>query len=162
MSEREADRLPVQVRTLREEDVAAVQAIAARVPTAPHWPGAEFLRMAQVVFERPHRRGAWVAMLPLRMDAVAGFAMAHKLADEVELESIVTAPEYRRHSVGAALLEQVLAWSRGLRAERLLLECRASNEDALRLYRRYGFVEDGRRRGYYRNPDEDAVLMSHR
>jgi ribosomal-protein-alanine N-acetyltransferase len=80
--------------------------------------------------------------------------------DEAEVESIVTAPEFRGRGVGGMLLVQMVKWSRELAVERLMLECRRSNESALRLYRRHGFFEDGVRPRYYRNPDEDAVLMS--
>ena len=46
------------------------------------------------------------------------------------------------------------------RAEKMLLEVRASNSAAIGLYKKYGFVRDGVRRGYYRFPTEDAWLMS--
>jgi ribosomal protein S18 acetylase RimI-like enzyme len=55
---------------------------------------------------------------------------------------------------------EMIDWSRALGLRRLLLECRRSNESALRLYRRHGFQEDGVRLRYYRNPEEDAALMS--
>ena len=114
--------------------------------------------MAWVVAERPERRGAWVATL--QDGTVVAFAIAHRSVDEAELETIVTAPEYQRQGAGAALLRRFVAWSRETGAVRMLLECRASNSVALRLYRRSGFSEEGRRKAYYRNPDEDAVLMS--
>ncbi len=147
------------VRLMEAGDVAQVQAIAARVDTAPHWPESEFLRLADTIAARPDRRGAWVALAGPG-GAVIGFACAHRLVDEVEVESIVTAPEQRNRGVGALLLAQMIAWSRVSGVRRLLLECRSSNESALRLYRRFGFRPDGVRPKYYRNPEEDAVLMS--
>lgn len=146
------------VRRMERRDVSQVQAIAARVDTAPHWPASEFVRLAEVVAARPARRGAWVAVAEPAV--VVGFACAHRLVDEAEVESIVTAPEFRGRGVGGMLLAGMIEWSRGLAVERLILECRRSNESALRLYRRHGFREDGVRPRYYRNPDEDAVLMS--
>jgi ribosomal-protein-alanine N-acetyltransferase len=53
-----------------------------------------------------------------------------------------------------------MEWSRALGAAVIELEVRASGDGALTLYRLLGFVEQARRRGYYRNPTEDAVLMA--
>ncbi len=142
---------------MREADVPEVIAIAAAVPTAPHWPPGEFYRMLQVIAAQPARRGAWVA---LAGDAVSGFAMASHIAGTAELEAVVTAAGHRQRGTGGALVACVVEWARALRAERLMLEVRASNESALRLYTRHGFLQDGVRPGYYRNPDEDAILLS--
>jgi ribosomal-protein-alanine N-acetyltransferase len=146
------------VRRMESGDVGQVQAIAARVETAPHWPHTEFLRLAEVVAARPEKRGAWVALSGA--EQIAGFGYMHRVLDEAEVESIVTAPEFRGLGAGSILLMEMIDWSRALGLRRLLLECRRSNESALRLYRRHGFQEDGVRLRYYRNPEEDAVLMS--
>ncbi len=66
----------------------------------------------------------------------------------------------RRKGIGKALCQQVMDWSRYAGASELELEVRASSDGALALYRSLGFVEQGRRRDYYRNPTEDAVLMA--
>ncbi len=145
------------VRPMLQQDIPGVIAIAAAVPTAPHWPAVEYNRMLQVIAVSPGRRGAWVAAID---GHVQGFAMATHVAGTAELEAVVTAPMYRRQGVGSMLLAAVVAWSTAQSATRLLLEARASNRDALALYARLGFTEDGVRRGYYRNPDEDAVLLS--
>ncbi len=144
------------VRAMASRDLDAVLAIAAAVPTAPHWPPSEFARMLAVIAEEPRRRGAWVA----GREGVQGFAIAAHAEGAAELEAVVTAPAFRRMGVGSALLEAVAEWGREIGAERLLLEARASNHEALRLYRRHGFVHDGVRLKYYRNPEEDAVLLS--
>ncbi len=140
-----------------ERDVAEVLALAAAVPTAPHWPALEFYRMLKVIAEQPTRRGAWVWC---DGEHVQGFAMASHIAGVAELEAVVTAAAWRRRGIGGALVRTVAAWARELGAERLVLEVRASNAEARRLYARQGFRQDGLRRGYYRSPDEDAVLLS--
>ena len=86
--------------------------------------------------------------------------MASHVAGVVELEAVVTAPDSLRQGIGRALTKAVLAWARMLGAERVVLEARVSNAPALGLYARLGFREDGVRRAYYRNPDEDAILFS--
>jgi ribosomal-protein-alanine N-acetyltransferase len=145
------------VRLLAERDVAQVLALAAAVPTAPHWPAFEFYRMLQVIADQPERRGAWVWC---DREHVQGFAMASHTAGTAELEAVVTASTHRRRGIGQALVGTVAAWARELAAERLLLEVRASNRDARRLYALHGFQQDGIRHGYYRSPEEDAVLLS--
>ncbi len=143
---------------MRASDLARVLAIAAAVPTAPHWPEFEFRRMLAVAAQEPMRRAAWVA--GFNEAAVQGFALASSAAGEAELETIVTAPQARGQGLGRALAGAALDWSRAAGAGRILLEVRASNRPALALYESLRFQTDGTRRGYYRNPDEDATLMS--
>jgi len=66
----------------------------------------------------------------------------------------------RRSGLGQALCEQVMEWARKCGAKSMELEVRESNGAALGLYRQIGFVEQGKRPKYYRDPEEDAVLMA--
>lgn len=120
-----------------------------------------------------------LAVFGLRPEAgesLAGYAIVARLPFEAELQAILVAEAYRRRGVAASLMRAVIAQARGWGSERLLLEVRAGNAAAIALYRRVGFGEDGRRRGYYppalsggsqatgtreRAPREDALLMSH-
>lgn len=108
-----------------------------------------------------------VGMLSLGDDAesLAGFAVLARLPFEAELQAITVAASARRQGVARALLERLIATASHWGSERLLLEVRESNAPALALYRRLGFVEEGRRRGYYpalaaSAPREDALLMA--
>jgi ribosomal-protein-alanine N-acetyltransferase len=76
-----------------------------------------------------------------------------------ELESVAVEAGARRGGVGKALCEAVAAWCRELGAAGLELEVRVGNQAAIELYAGIGFVAVGRRRGYYSEPVEDAVLM---
>ncbi len=173
------ERPPIAtVRAMHGEDTAGVVALAAGEPTAPHWPVTEYRRMLEVIAEAPSWRGAWVLVLSsfepalslvhrrnsrsvgAEVAQIAGFAMASHVAGVCELEAVVVAEPWRGRRFGAALVEAAAEWGRGLRASRLDLEVRASNLGARRLYERMGFAVDGVRAGYYRNPEEEAVLMS--
>ncbi len=88
------------------------------------------------------------------------FVLVWYLADEVEVQTVATAPRGRRRGLGRALVEQALGAARERGCVRALLEVRAGNEAARGLYRSLGFQEDGVRRRYYSDPVEDAVLMS--
>jgi ribosomal-protein-alanine N-acetyltransferase len=76
------------------------------------------------------------------------------------LENIAVLPECRRQGVAGALLSALLSQARRQHAERILLEVRASNEAAIHLYLANGFQTLARRRDYYRNPQEDAVILA--
>ena len=89
----------------------------------------------------------------------AGYVVALVLGDEGEIADLAVLPAARRRGVAAALLDRTekdLA-ARGVRT--LYLEVRESNADALALYRSRGFEAVGRRRGYYRHPPEDALVL---
>lgn len=98
-------------------------------------------------------------------EGLIGYASVARLPFEAELRAMRVAEPYRRQGVARCLLEAVIAQARDWQRERLLLEVRAGNVAALSLYRRLGFVQDGRRSGYYPPREagawrEDAVLMS--
>jgi ribosomal-protein-alanine N-acetyltransferase len=91
--------------------------------------------------------------------AVLGYAVATFVVEQAELANLATAPAARRRGVGGLLLDEVIreAVTRGTRE--LFLEVRESNRAARALYASRGFVQVGRRRGYYRRPVEDALVL---
>ncbi|MGM0982830.1 MAG: ribosomal protein S18-alanine N-acetyltransferase [Pseudomonadota bacterium] len=99
-----------------------------------------------------------------REGGLIGHAVVVRLPFEAELQAILVKPGERRQGVAGRLLTAVVDQAHSWHSERLLLEVRVSNEAALALYRRAGFDEDGRRRGYYPScvdgQREDALLMS--
>jgi ribosomal-protein-alanine N-acetyltransferase len=93
-----------------------------------------------------------------------GFAIGRAVAGEAELLTIAVAPEVLGRGIGRALLAAFEAEARRRDAATAFLEVAADNPAALALYRAAGWVESGRRRGYYRRArgTVDAVLMSKR
>lgn len=79
---------------------------------------------------------------------------------EWEIENIVVDRAVRRQGIGQALLRELATRAKERGAVRFHLEVRASNAAAIALYQRLGFIETTRRRGYYHNPEEDALLFS--
>lgn len=79
--------------------------------------------------------------------------------DEGQVTNIAVHPDARRQGVGRALLSEMLreAQRRGL--TQISLEVRASNAAAIGLYESFGFAVAGRRRHFYRDPAEDALVM---
>jgi ribosomal-protein-alanine N-acetyltransferase len=88
-----------------------------------------------------------------------GFLVAQNGGPEWELENLAVLPEFRRHGVGRGLLSALLKHSRSQLAERIFLEVRASNQSAILFYIESGFQLLGRRRDYYRDPEEDALIL---
>jgi ribosomal-protein-alanine N-acetyltransferase len=88
-----------------------------------------------------------------------GYAGLHCILDEGYIDNVAVRPEYRRQGVAAQLLEAFLRFGRA-KLSFLTLEVRASNDPAIGLYKKYGFLEVGRRKNYYTAPVEDAILMT--
>jgi len=91
---------------------------------------------------------------------ITGFIVARLLANELHINNVAVRPEHRRAGMGAGLVGAALQWAQEKRADRAVLEVRAGNSAAQALYRRCGFVVEGRRRRYYASPVEDALLMA--
>jgi [ribosomal protein S18]-alanine N-acetyltransferase len=91
--------------------------------------------------------------------ALIGYAVAWYAADEAEIANIAVAPDARRQGVGALLLNRILQSAATFGARTVFLEVRESNLDARKLYGARGFGIVGRRKQYYRHPNEDALIM---
>ncbi len=91
---------------------------------------------------------------------ISGFAGFWIMADEAHITSIAARKSYRRQGIGELLLISTIDLTAELNARMVTLEVRASNTTAQSLYRKYGFIQVGVRRGYYTENKEDAVLMS--
>ncbi|GAB4489162.1 MAG: ribosomal protein S18-alanine N-acetyltransferase [Anaerolineales bacterium] len=91
--------------------------------------------------------------------AVIGSLTMWDVAGEGEIANLAVHPKFWRQGVARALMQTALGKAAQLGLMRILLEVRASNQAAQRLYRSFGFVEDSRRPRYYSN-GEDALLMS--
>lgn len=89
-------------------------------------------------------------------DAVAGYMGVQIFSGDGFVTNVATLPEYRQMGVAKALINEVLKHDMNF----LTLEVRESNIPAISLYKSLGFEEVGKRPRFYRNPDEDALLMT--
>jgi ribosomal-protein-alanine N-acetyltransferase len=138
-------------------DLDRVMEIAESLKEAPHWPRSAY--MAALDPETAPHRIALVVEEP-GSGVVAGFAVASLLPPQAELETIAVASAAQRQGWARQLFAALSAELEPAQIAEVFLEVRASNQPALGLYRLLGFVETGRRPGYYHDPVEDAVLMS--
>jgi [ribosomal protein S18]-alanine N-acetyltransferase len=94
-------------------------------------------------------------------DTPVGLVVWRVAADEAEILTICTVPEQRRLGVGTHLMDAAIWALESMAIKRLFLEVAVDNAPAIALYRAFGFIETGRRRGYYTRPDgrADALVM---
>ena len=90
---------------------------------------------------------------------VCGYGCLIVLFEDAELANIAVAPAFRGKGVGKALMESMHEKAKALGAERMLLEVRVSNVNAIGLYEKYGYHRYGIREHYYAD-GEDAYLMT--
>lgn len=90
---------------------------------------------------------------------IAGYVIAWVIVDEVHIQNVAVHPKWQRRGVASALLRSIFEGAMAHGGGRALLEVRASNAGAIALYESLGFEEIGRRRRYYADNGEDAVVM---
>ena len=118
-------------------------------------------------FDAPWDAASLTALLAspgvFAVEEADGFILIRVVADEAEILTLAVRPEARRSGLGARLVEAAMVRAAALGAERMFLEVAEDNVAARALYTRAGFVEAGRRRGYYARTDgsrEDALVLS--
>ena len=92
-------------------------------------------------------------------DEKVGYANIHIVRGESQLYAIAIDSNYRGQGIGELLLSHMIDKSRELGCNVMTLEVREGNTAAIELYKKMGFTEVGRRKGYYRKEREDAILM---
>jgi ribosomal-protein-alanine N-acetyltransferase len=143
-------------------DITIVPATAGMLP--------DIVRLEEACFSAPWTRkmmeaeltGNPFARFRVARDAggrIVGYHCFWVVFEELRLMNVAVCESMRRRGVARALVTEALRLGQAEGATRAVLEVRASNEAALALYRRLGFVPVGTRRRYYANPEEDAVLM---
>ena len=90
---------------------------------------------------------------------ISGYIFFTAILDEGSVDNIAVLPSARRQGVASSLLEAFHSYGRTHGLANLFLEVRPSNERAAALYRKMGYKEIGRRKNYYLDPKEDAIIM---
>ena len=91
---------------------------------------------------------------------VVGYAGMHRVLDEGYIANVAVTGAFRRRGAATALMRRLFRYARRERLGFLTLEVREGNLPARAFYEKLGFGEVGRRRNFYANPTEDAVLMT--
>jgi ribosomal-protein-alanine N-acetyltransferase len=91
---------------------------------------------------------------------IIGFIILRRVADEGELLQIAVDRAFRRQGTADAMIGAALGWAKENAIKAVFLEVRKSNEAAIALYKKHGFKQAGRRKDYFTEPVEDAVIMA--
>jgi len=90
-----------------------------------------------------------------------GYGGMWKVLDEGHITNIAVHPDFRRLKVGSAIMNTLVEFAGNHGINRITLEVRVSNIAAQNLYRKFGFKAEGRRKAYYADNNEDALIMSY-
>ncbi|MBX3036614.1 MAG: ribosomal protein S18-alanine N-acetyltransferase [Anaerolineales bacterium] len=131
------------------EQVVAIDQVSFSLP----WPTRSF---QFELTDNPASR-CWVVELDNKIIAMI---VSWLILDELHVATIATHPDFRRQGIGKTLLTHALKSARDEGVVRSFLEVRESNQVAINMYKSFGFVEDGRRKEYYKDNHEDAILMT--
>ncbi len=129
----------------------------------------ELARLEQECFSHPWSRQALaeelsnpgaVFLVAVERNTVLGYAGMHVVCGEGYIDNIAVFSHARRKGVGRRLVQALIDWMEQHDGLFLTLEVRPSNEAAILLYRSVGFEEAGLRKGFYQDPEEDALLLT--
>jgi [ribosomal protein S18]-alanine N-acetyltransferase len=130
----------------------------------------EVLAIERASFSMPWSRGAFLYEMQQNRVArcwvardetmrVCGYLCLWEVADEIHVTNVAVRPDSRRQGIARSLLRTVLDDARARAFKLVVLEVRPSNRHAVALYESFGFRVVGRRRGYYYDTGEDALVM---
>ena len=95
-------------------------------------------------------------------DKIVGYIGMYQVLEEGDITNVAVHEKYQRKGIGNALVSTLLKEASKQMIQEVTLEVRVSNQSAIRLYEKNGFVAEGRRKNYYDKPREDAVIMWNR
>jgi ribosomal-protein-alanine N-acetyltransferase len=143
--------LLLKIRDFRLSDLVRIDEIVRDSAEAAQWPLESYAKLAA--------SSGGIFLVGEASGKPIGFLAARQVADEAEILNVAVLRDFRRKGIASALLVAALEKFRQSATARLYLELRESNLPARALYELHGFVLDGRRKSYYRDPSEDALCM---
>ena len=138
------------VRKMQPEDLSQVCEIEKENFSLP-WSEKSFLESME--------RTDTVFLVALMNEEVAGYVGCYCIAGTGEITNVAVKTSHRRKGIGGKLLEKLYEEGALLDTQEFFLEVRESNEAAIGLYLRQGFVKEGIRKNFYEKPVENAVIM---
>jgi len=145
----------MRIRAAIASDIPQMKRLILESPSAAQWNDADYASLFNS--SQPALR---TALVMEESGAMFGFITARSIGSEWELENIAVAIASRNKRIGKQLADELFKLAQSQGASAIHLEVRESNQAARRLYQSCGFQETGRRRSYYNNPQEDAILYS--
>ncbi len=139
------------IRILLPSDLSQVQQLLEAAPGAANWPEATIrtsINSSQTLAFAAEEEGT-----------IAGFIFGTDVALEAEILNLAVRPQSRRRGIATALVYHLLRHWQLRHVQGIFLEARESNLAAINFYERLGFRQIGRRKKYYSEPEEDALVL---
>jgi ribosomal-protein-alanine N-acetyltransferase len=161
----------ISIRPAVVEDAAEVLEIERNCAEAPHWTEGVWAQILSQhtqyapLYGTPFGGSRRMCFVAEPADEIGGFVVISILSGSgagngvAEMESVAVREDVRKRGVGRSLCLQAMFWAQTMGAASVQLEVRSASVAAMALYRSLGFVEQGRRSGYYTDPKDDAVMM---
>ena len=143
-------RKMIQIERMTARHVEAVAALEA-VCFADPW------SLTSVSSELNNPLSLW--LVAVEQGTVVGYVGSQSVMGESDMMNVAVSPEHRRRGIGCLLIKSLVQALKEAGNHSLTLEVRASNAPAIALYASLNFHEAGRRKNYYRNPKEDALIL---
>lgn len=138
------------IRDAATGDIESIQQLLSRIPEAAQWSGDDLIC------------GSGKSLFTRVADCdgtICGVIVFRTIADEAEILNLAVDLRERRRGIGSRLIDDAVAECKAAGVKKIFLEVRESNEAARGFYARMGFSEAGRRREYYREPLEAALVL---
>ena len=140
----------IEIRTMELQDVPQIAELE-KVCFSDPW------SEKSIVSELDNPLSCW--LVAVSGEQVVGYVGSQTVLDGSDMMNIAVSPDFRRKGIAESLIEALISFLHERGSRCLILEVRASNVPAIALYGKLGFLEIGRRRNYYRNPKEDALIL---
>ena len=140
----------VIIRGMEEKDLPEVACLEAETFTEP-WS----LTSLQDSIKNPIDQ----FLVAIRNGVVVGYCALRQVGNEGEISNVAVASGHQNQGIGKKMLEELLCMGEKSGITEYTLEVRISNESAIHLYQRAGFLSEGVRKNFYQKPAEDAVIM---
>jgi ribosomal-protein-alanine N-acetyltransferase len=143
----------ILIAPVNQEDIAAICEMERRFFSPPY-------SQSALEHEKTHPDAVFLATR--EEERLVGYVLLRCLGDEGELHRIAVLPEWRGRGIALGLLANGIDLCARRGAGTIWLEVREGNAPARALYSRFGFTQEGLRKRYYEDPQEDAVIMAYR
>jgi ribosomal-protein-alanine N-acetyltransferase len=144
----------ILIRAATAADLPRMKEIAGHAATAAQWRESEYAKLFA-----PEMQQSRLALVIEDNGAVCGFIVTRQVDYEWEIENIAVSGPARRRGLATRLAGEFIDLARNRGGQTVYLEVRESNRAARLLYEKLAFEEAGRRKAYYSDPEEDAVIF---
>jgi len=148
----EAQKLNLIIKPMTQLDINSVVGIEEESYGSHHWSKESFYN------ELSNELAAYFCAFN-ENGTLVGYAGTWQILEEAHITNISVKPSFRRRKIGEALLHTVIENCRKNGVKYITLEVRVSNQSAISLYEKYGFKSLGKRKQYYQDNNEDALIM---